>query len=185
MDRRRCTVEAKRKDGLTEQPEKVSVHVKYKNIEETFSGTTEETWLLLNKFFNELIPPLRIASNLWLSPDLERLAKDLEGIVAFSPEGPNLLLQKNKLTDNETLILWLLAGYMGNKLKLLPTDALSKEELQEKLGKSSKIASTRLGELVKTELVSKTPDDKFKITTFGVLQTQKETLPRIRAKTKT
>ena len=169
---------------MTDQPEKIWVHVKYKDIEETFSGTTEETWLLVNKFFSELLPSLRIASKLWLSPDLERLAKDLEGVVAFSPEGPNLLWQKNKLTDNETLILWLLSGYMGNKLGLLPTDALTKEELQEKLGKSGKIASTRLGELVKTDLVSKTRDGKFRITTFGILQTQKEILPKIRAKTK-
>ena len=183
MDRRRGIVEASRKDELTDRPERVSVHVKYKDVEETFSGTTEETWFLVNKFFNEQLPSFRIAGHLWLSPDLEQLAKDLKGIVAFSPEGPSLLLHKSRLTDNETLILWLLAVSLGNKLRLLPTDVLSKETLQEKLGKSGKIASTRLGELVKSELVSKTRDDKFRITTFGILQTQKEILPKIRAKT--
>lgn len=169
---------------MTERPEKISVHVKYKDIEQTFSGTTEETWLLVNRFFNQLVPSLKIASSLWLSPNLEDLAKDLKEIVSFSPEGSNLLIQKSKLTDNETLILWLLASYVGSKLTLLPTDALSKDQLQEKLGKSSKIASTRLGELVKTELICKTPDDQFRITTFGVTQAQKEILPRIRAKSK-
>ena len=169
---------------MTEPPEKVSVHVKYKNTEEVFSGTVEETWRLINRFFNTLLPSLRLANNLWLSPDLKLLAKDLEGIIAFSPEGPNLLAQKNKLTDNETLIIWLLASYVGNRLLLLPTDALSKENLQDKLGKSGKIASTRLGELVKTEFVSKTSDEKFRITTFGIIQAQKEILPRIHAKTR-
>jgi hypothetical protein len=169
---------------LKEQPEKISVQVKYKDIEQAFSGPVEQTWLLMNNFFSNVVPKFEIASRLWLSPNLEELAKDLEGIVTYSPEGSNLMLQKNRLTDNEALILWLLASYLGNRLRLLPTDSLSKENLQEKLGKSGKITSTRLGELVKTGFVSKTPDDKFAVTTFGIVQTQKEILPRIRARAK-
>ena len=71
---------------------------------------------------------------------------------------------------------------MGRKLGMIDSDAISKEELQVKLGKSSKITSTRLGELVKSDLVMKTADEKFRITTFGVVQMQKEILPRIKAK---
>jgi predicted transcriptional regulator len=59
---------------------------------------------------------------------------------------------------------------------------MSKEELQFKLGKSGKIASTRLGELVKSDLVAKRVDDKYRLATFGVLQMQKEIIPRIKAK---
>jgi hypothetical protein len=168
---------------LTEKPEKVAVHIKYKDVEKTFSATPEETWLLLNKFFNEFLPSFEIANKLWLSVDLQQLAKDCEEIIAFSPEGTNLLVPKSKLTDNETLSLWLLASYLGHKLGMIESDALSKEELQTKLGKSGKITSTRLGELVKSDVVTKTADEKFRITTFGVAQMQKETLPKIKAKT--
>jgi hypothetical protein len=161
---------------LTEKPEKVAVHLKYKNFEKTFSATPEETWLLLNKFFNEFLPSFEIANKLWLSVDLQQLAKDCEGLIAFSQEGVNLLVPKSKLTDNETLSLWLLASYLGHKLSM-------KEELQTKLGKSGKITSTRLGELVKSDVVTKTADEKFRITTFGVAQMQKDTLPKIKAKT--
>jgi len=168
---------------LTEKPEKVAVHIKYKDVEKTFSAIPEETWLLLNKFFNEFLPSFEIANKLWLSVDLQRLAKDCEGIIAFSPEGPNLLVPKSKLTDNETLSLWLLASYLGHKLGMVESDAVSKEELQTKLGKSGKITSTRLGELVKSDVVTKTADEKFRITTFGVAQMQKDTLPKIKAKT--
>ena len=170
---------------MTGRPEQIAVHVKYKDVEKTFAGSVDQTWLLLQKFFSEFLPTFEIASLLWLNADLEGLAKDLEGIIAYSPEGSNLLIQKSKLTDNETLVLWLIASFMGNKMGLFPTEMLSKEELREKLGKSGKITSTRLGELVKTDLVSKTLDDKYRITTFGVVQTQKEILPKIRAKTKT
>ena len=168
---------------MTEKSEKVTVHIKYKDVEKTFSAIPEETWLLLNKFFNEFLPSFEIANKLRLNVDLQQLAKDCEGLIAFSPEGPNLLVPKSKLTDNETLSLWLLAGYLGHKLGMVESDTVSKEELQTKLGKSGKITSTRLGELVKSDVVTKTADDKFRVTTFGVAQMQKDTLPKIKTKT--
>ncbi len=168
---------------MTEKPAKVTVHVKYKDVEKTFEGSVEETWLLLNKFYAEFIPSFETAQKLQLSVDVQALAKNCEGLIAFSPEGPNVLVPMNKLTDNETLALWLLASYLGHKLNLLLGDALSKDELQLRLGKSGKITSTRLGELVKNGWIAKTEDDKFKMTTFGVAQMQKEILPRIHAKT--
>jgi hypothetical protein len=168
---------------LTEKPAKVEVHIKYKDVEKTFSATPEETWLLLNRFFNDFLPSFEIANKLQLSVDLQQLAQDCEGLIAFSPEGPNVLVPKSKLTDNETLSLWLLANYLGHKLGMMNSDTLSKEELQAKLGKSGKITSTRLGELVKSDTVMKTVDEKFRITTFGVVQMQKEALPKIKAKT--
>ena len=168
---------------MTEQQEKVAVHLKYKNVEKTFSAGPEEAWLLLSKFFTEFLPSFDIANKLLLTIDLQRLAEDCEGVIAFSQEGANLLVSKSKLTDNETLLLWLLAGYLGAKLGMLEGDVLSKEELQAKLGKSGKITSTRLGELVKNDLVAKTADEKFRITTFGVAQMQKDILPKVKAKT--
>ena len=168
---------------MTEKTEKVTVHIKYRDVEKTFSAPLEETWLLLSKFFSEFVPSFEIANKLWLSVDLQRLAKDCEGLIAFSKEGASLLVPKSRLTDNETLSLWLLASYVGHELGMLENDALSKEELQAKLGKSGKITSTRLGELVKNDVVVKTADEKFRLTTFGVVQMQKEVLSKIKAKT--
>lgn len=164
-------------------PDKVDVHLKYKELEKDFTATLQETWELLDQFFKEYLPAFDIAQKLTLSVDLQQLAKDLEGIAAFSAEGANLLVPKNKLTDNEALSLWLTAQYLGNKLGLLGSESLSKEELQTKLGKTGKIVSTRLGELVKTECAAKTPDDQYKITTFGIMMTQKDVIPKVRAKT--
>ena len=163
--------------------DKVDVHLKYKELEKDFSATLQETWELLDQFFKEYLPAFDIAQKLTLSVDLQQLAKDLEGLAAFSAEGANLLVPKNKLTDNEALSLWLSAQYLGNKLGLLGSESLSKEELQAKLGKTSKIVSTRLGELIKTECAAKTVDDQYKITTFCVMLTQKDVIPKVRAKT--
>jgi hypothetical protein len=167
---------------LTEESEKVEVQIKYKDLEKKFSATPEETWFLLSKFLNEALPSFEIANKLRLTIDLQELAQDCEGIIGFSKEGPCLLVPKTKLTDNETLLFWLLASYLGRKLGMLDDASVSKLELQAKLGKSAKITSTRLGELAKNDLITKTREEKFKITTFGVSQVQKNTLPKIKAK---
>jgi hypothetical protein len=169
---------------LIEKPEKIQVQIKYKEIEQQFSADPQDAWLLLRQFFKDFIPSFEIAQKLWLSIDLQQLANDLKGIVAFSIDGASLLVSKNKLTDNETLSIWLAAYYLGHKLGMVSSDSLSKDELQMKLGKSGKITSTRLGELSKNGVALKTTDEKFRITTYGVVQTQKEVIPRIKSKIK-
>lgn len=161
---------------------RVMVHVKYGGVEQTFTGSVDDVWLCVNKFFSEFVPSLEIARKLVLSVDLQRLVEECEGLIAFSPEGVNLLVSRDRLTDNETLALWLLANYVGYRLGMVESDAVSKEELQAKLGKSGKITSTRLGELVKSDMVVKTADEKFRITTFGIVQMQKDIIPKIKAK---
>ncbi len=169
---------------MTAKTEKVQVHLKYKELEQQFAAEPQEAWLLINQFFKNFIPSFEIAQKIWLNIDLQQLAKDLDGIVVFSSDGASLLIPKNKLTDNEALSLWLTAYYLGDKIGMVNVDALSKDELQIKLGKSGKITSTRLGELSKNGLVQKTADEKFRITVMGVLQTQKEVIPKIKSKMK-
>ncbi|PIU59468.1 hypothetical protein COS86_04080 [Candidatus Bathyarchaeota archaeon CG07_land_8_20_14_0_80_47_9] len=169
---------------MTEQADRMTIQVKYKSIEKTFSGSVEDVWLSVNRFFAEFLPSFEIANKLTLNVDLQELVRDCENIIALADEGPYLMVPRNRLTDNETLALLLLASYVGYKLDKVGSDAVSKEELQLKLGKDSKITSTRLGELVKSEIAAKTADEKYKITTFGIVQIQKEMLPRIKAKIK-
>lgn len=167
---------------MTEQSDRMTVHIKYKDVEKTVSGNLEEVWLLLNRFFTELIPSFEIARKLTLNVDLEDLVTESEKIIAFAEEGPYVLVSKNKLTDNETLTLLLLANYIGRRLEKTQSDGLSKEEMQTKLGKDAKITSTRLGELVKNEIAVRTAGDKYRITTFGLVQVQKDILPRIKSR---
>ena len=165
-----------------EDKDELTAEVRYKGVEKKFSGSVDSVWLSLNRFFNEFLPSFEVAQKLMLNVDLQRLAKDSEGLIAFAKEGPCLLVPRSKLTDNETLSLLLLAGYLAHQLGNAETDAVSKEELQGKLGKDAKIASTRLGELVKNQITARTPDEKYRITTFGLLKMQKDIIPRIRAK---
>jgi hypothetical protein len=167
---------------LTEKTDHVEVHVKYKDVEETLSGTPEQVWLLLDRFFAELVPSFATAKRLHISIDLHALVKDMEKIVGFAEEGPYILVPRSKLTDNETLSLLLLANYVGFRLGKTTSEGLSKEELQMRVGKNAKITSTRLGELTKNEITMRTTDQKYRISTFGMVQMQKDILPKIRSK---
>lgn len=167
---------------MTQREYEITVQVKYKGVEETFSGSVDEVWVSVNRFFSEFIPAFKVSKKLVLTVDLQKLVNDCENIIAFTEEGVYLLVSRSKLTDNETLMLWLLAFYVGFRLGLVGSDLVSREELQSRLGKSAKITSTRLGELVKNNLVAKTDAGKYKITTFGVVQMQKEIIPKIKAK---
>jgi len=166
---------------LTNQPP-ITVHVKHGDVEYTFSGSVEEVWAALNKFFAEFIPAFAIAKALVLSVDLQRLAEDCKGLVGFADDKPHLLVPKEKLTDNEALALHLLAAHLGFRLGMLKSDFLTREELQTRLGKKPKITSTRLGELVKSQIAEKTSEGGYRITSFGVVQMQREGLPKIKAK---
>ncbi len=163
----------------------VRVEIKYRDMDKIFVGSVEDVWACVNKFFAEFVPTFEIASKLVLNVDLRALARECEGLISFSKEGPNLLIEKRKLTDNESLLMWLLAGYMGSRFGLVDNESFSKDDLQTKLGKSGKIVSTRLGELVKNNYAMKDSDDRFKLTTFGVTQIEREILPKIKAKTGT
>jgi hypothetical protein len=162
--------------------DEITIRVKYKDVEKTFSGTVNDAWISINKFFSEFIPTFGISKKFVLTVDLQNLIKDYENIIAFTEEGSHLLVSGDNLTDNETLALHLLASYVGYRLGIMESAAVSREELQAKLGKTSKIASTRLSELVKREVATKTNDGKYKISTFGVIQIQNDFLPRIKAK---
>ena len=178
MDRGRSVGETARRSGLNK--ETITVHVKYRDVEQTFTGDVNDVWVSVNRFFSEMIPAFEVARKAVLTVDLEKLIDDCKNIIAVAPEGPSLLVSKQKLTDSETLALHLLAAYIGNKLGLLDSDSLSKEEMQAGLGKSAKITSTRLGELLREGLATKTEEDKYKITTIGIKRLQKEVLPKIR-----
>ena len=167
---------------MTQQPNQLTVHIKHGDLQETISGNPEQVWLLLSKFFFNILPSFETAQRLTLNADLQTIIKESDGIIAFAEEGPYVLLPRNKLTDNETLALLLLANHLGFQLGKVESDGLSKDELQTKLGKDAKITSTRLGELVKSEIAVRTADEKYKMTTFGLVQMQKDTLPKIRSK---
>ena len=143
-------------------------------MEQTFTGDANDVWVSVNKFFGEMIPTFDMARKVTLTVDLAKLIEDFKEVIAITPEGPELLIPKDKLTDSEVLQFYLLATYISFRLGKRLTEVMTKEELQAKLGKSMKITATRLGELVKQGTVVKTEEGAFKIATIGVRKLQEE-----------
>ena len=161
--------------------ETVTVTVKYQETEQTFTGDADQVWRSINRFFSEMIPTLHTIKKALLTVDFESLIEDCRNVVAVAPEGPVILVSKQKLTDSETLTLHLLAAYIAGRLGQ-PKDYLTKKELQAGLGKNAKITSTRLGELTREGNATKTEEGNYKITSLGVKRFQEEILPEIRQK---
>ncbi len=155
---------------LSESERMVEVHVKYGGVEQTFTGDVNAVWVSVNRFFGEMIPTFDIARKVTLTIDLAKLVEDFKDVVAIAPEGPELLVPKERLTDSEALKLYMLAAYMGYRLGKLPRETMTKEELAAKLGKNMKIAATRLSELTKQGNVVKTEEGQYKITTKAITQ---------------
>jgi hypothetical protein len=159
---------------LTESERTVTVNVKYGGMEQTFTGDANDVWVSVNRFFGEMIPTFDMARKVTLTVDLAKLIEDFKDVIAIAPEGPELLIPKEKLTDSEILQFYLLAAYVSFRLGKRLTDVMTKEELQAKLGKSMKITATRLGELVKQGTVVKTEEGAFRIATIGVKKLQED-----------
>lgn len=154
----------------------VTVHIKYGDVEQTFSGSANDVWIAVNRFFGEAVPAFDIVRKVTLTVDLAKLIDDAKDVIAIGPEGPELLVPKERLTDSEALQYYLLAFYIAYRLGKRASEAASKEDLQSKLGKSMKITTTRLGELVKQGNVVKTDDGAYKLATLAVKRLQEELL---------
>jgi len=161
--------------------EKITVHVKYRDVEQTFVGNVDDVWVSVNRFFSQMIPALDIARKVTLTVDLAKLIEDFKDVIAVAPEGPELLIPKQKLTDSETLQLYLLAAYIGYRLGKLTRETMTKEELQTKLGKTPKTTSARLSELIGEGNVVKTEEGNYRIATIALKKLQ-EKLTKIKAK---
>ena len=158
--------------------ETITVHIKYQEFEQKFTGDPNQVWISINRFFSEMVPALQTIKKALLTVDLKILIEGCQNVIAVAPEGPVLLVSRNKLTDSETLTLHMIATYIGNRLGQSKED-LTKEEMQVILGKSAKITSTRLGELIREGCAIKTDEGNYKITTLGIKRFQKEDLPEI------
>lgn len=154
--------------------EQITLTVKYRDLEQTFTGSVNDVWVSVNKLFAELLPAFDLARKVILTVDLARLIEDSKGVIALAPEGHELLVPKEKLTDSEILQYYLLAAYIGFKLGKTTKETMTKEELSSKLGKKIKITATRLGELVKEGNVIKAEDSGYKISTVGITRLQEE-----------
>ncbi len=161
-----------------DQSNKLEVLVKYKGMEIKFSGSPDEVLRSFLDFFNKVLPNYSLISNLTLSTDLEQLLRDLEGIVAITPEGIIITVPKEAIVEREALLLHLVRVFIGYKLGTYDKDSISISELLTVSGGKPSSIAARLSEMVNLNWVERVGRGQYRITTYGIKSFQETVLPK-------
>jgi len=160
---------------------KVEVLVRYQGMEVKFSGTINEVVRAFLEFMGKILPNYELISRLTLTVDLEKLLKELEGMILITPEGLIVTVPREQLGERETILLYLIKASVGYQLGKLDKDSMSIADLLTPTrGKPSSTAA-RLSELVDMGWVDRIGRGEYRITTFGVKSFVETVLPKIRA----
>jgi hypothetical protein len=151
-----------------EKDNTIDIFVEISGKKAKFSGPVDEVIRGLLRFLTEIYPTIEIASKLNLSIDLEETVKKLEGIIAFSQDGINLLVPKGELSIEELIGLFLLAQHVGYTLGKSNASSLSMTGLMSLTGSSAGTVAGRLSELVNSRLVERVSRGEYRITTMGI-----------------
>jgi len=157
--------------------------------EESFEveGSIDEVLRALISFLEKVYPSLEMARRLTLTVELESLLESLEGILAFTPEGPVILIPKEKLEKElsirELILLHLVKAYVGFKLGRLERDSLSVDELLKATGGKVGAVAGRLSEMVSDDYIERLGRAEYRITTYGLKHFLEAVLPKVKSLT--
>jgi len=163
-----------------ESEDLLELFAKYKDMELRFKGKPDDVIRSLLKFIQQILPTYDLASRLILTVDLEDLLKNVEGIIAFTPEGPIVTIPKERLGgERDAILLHLVKVYIGYRTGKLEKDTLATSEITSLTGGKSSTVGARLSELASSGWVERVGRGEYRITTFGILNFIDEVLPRI------
>jgi len=161
----------------------LKVHLEYNETKIDFEGSPEEVIKAFLDFISKVYPTYKIVKSLTLTVDLEDLMKKLDGILGFAPEGPVILIPKeklNKLSVREQIALQLVKAHIANQLKHAEKNSLSVDELLRAVGGGIGAMAGRLSEMVSEELVNRIGRGEYQITTYGLKNFCETIYPKIK-----
>ncbi len=159
---------------------KVEMLLRYRGMEIKLTGSPDEVTTAFLEFMSKMLPAYEIANRLVLSIDLEKLVRDLVGIVAVTPEGIIVTIPRETLGERETILLHLLKTSLGHQLGKMEEDALSLADILTETGGKPSTTAARLSELVSQNWVERVGRGQYRITTFGVKSFQETVLPKLK-----
>jgi hypothetical protein len=180
---RRLDWEVREEGGIYVCSEETNLEllVRYKDMEVKFTGEPEDVIRSFLKFMSKVLPPYELVSGLTLTVDLERLMKNIRGVIAFTPEEPIITLPKEKLgAERDIIILHLVKVYVGYETGRLEKDSLTTSEIISLTGAKSGTVAARLSELTSRGWVERIGRGEYRITTLGVKAFLDEILPKIK-----
>ena len=159
---------------------KVEMLLRYRGMEIKLSGTPNEVTRAFLDFMSKMLPAYEIVSHLVMSVDLDRLLRDLEGIIALTPEGVIVTVPREHMGERETIVLHLLKTNVGYHLGMLDQDAISLADILTQTGGKPSTTAARLSELVNQGWVERVGRGMYRITTLGIKSFQDTILPKLK-----
>lgn len=159
--------------------------VRYRDVEAKFSGKPDDVIRAFFSFMSKVLPTYDLASQLTLTINLEDLLASVKNLIAFTPEGPVVVVPREKLGgDRNIIMLNLIRAYIGYKTGRLGKDSLSTSEIMALTGGKSGTVAARLSELTDTGLVERVGRGEYRVTALGVKYFLDEILPKIKPEEK-
>lgn len=156
--------------------------VKYKDLEAKFTGKPVDVCRSIIGFLSRVIPGFELISELTISIDLNELLEKVKGLIAFTPEGPVITIDKERLGgEKNAILLHLLKCYIGYRTGVLDKESSSTSDIASFTGSKSGTVAARLSELTGAGWVERVGRGEYKITTLGVKSFIDDVLPRINA----
>jgi len=165
---------------MSQEEGNIDVLVKHQSMEVRFSGTANEVIRGFLEFMSKILPNYDLISKLTITIDLETLLRDLEGVIAITPEGIIVTTSKEQIGEREAILLQLIKTRVGYQLGKLDKESMSIANiLTSTRGKPSSTAA-RLSELVSINWVDRIGRGEYKVTTYGIKSFTETVLPKIK-----
>ena len=162
----------------------IKINVEFGDAKLEFEGPADAAIKALLEFLQKHYPTYQIVNKLTLTVELEELINKLEGILAFTPEGPVILLNREKLerelSIREMILLHLVKAYVGFQLGRLKKDSLSVDELLKATGGKVGAVAGRLSEMASEDLIQRIGRAEYRVTTYGLKHFIESVIPKLR-----
>ena len=140
--------------------ERLEITIKYKGFKETISGSPKNVTREYFNVLSKVIPAFDVITGLTFKPNLTDMAAKLKGSAHFYKD--RVFILKN-LSLEDSILLALVAKYIGFGLKLTSNDSMSLQEILDSTGKTKKSIVKILDKLKSTNVVEQLLEGRYRI----------------------
>jgi len=144
-----------------DKDERLEITIKYKGFKQTISGSPKNVTREYFNVLSKIIPAFDIITGLIFSPNLNDMAAKLKGSVHFYKN--RVFLLKKNLSLEDSILLSLVAKYIGFGLKLTSNNSMSLQEILDSTGKTEKSTVRILNKLKSTNAVEQLLEGRYRI----------------------
>jgi len=141
--------------------ERLEITIKYNGFKQTVSGSPENVTKEYFNVLSKVIPAFDVISGLTFRPNLADMAAKLKGSAHLYKD--RVFILKENLLLEDSILLALVAKYIGFGLKLTSNDSMSLQEILDSTGKTKKSIVRSLDKLKSTNAVEQLLEGRYRM----------------------